>query len=313
MVKDEMYVKLRTDLENHIHFSEDKPEETVDSSLKALWLLASGIRKSAEEALNLPLPDLSEHQFNKLYQFIDQRLKGKPLAYITGRQSFMGIELFCDQRALIPRKETEILGKKAIELGQQIAKSKQDIRIFDVCCGSGNLGIALANSLPTATIFSSDLSSDAISLMQENVCLFNHANHIRLFQSDLFSAFEIEDFDETIDLIVCNPPYISSSKVGKLNAEISENEPLMAFDGGMLGTKVLQKLIREAPRYLTGKGWVIFEVGVGQGSFMIQLIEKTGLYDQISSALDEMGNIRVVYMRKKPTSIEVNFETNYFI
>jgi len=298
MDKDELYIKIRTDLANQLHFSDDKPEETIDSSLKALWLLASGIRKSAEEALKLPLPDLSDQQINKLHQFINQRLSGKPLAYITGRQSFMGIELCCDQRALIPRKETEILGNKAVELGQQIAKSKQDIRIFDVCCGSGNLGIALANSLPSATIFSSDLSSDAVSLMQENVCLLNFNDRIKLFQSDLFTAFEAGNFDEAIDLIVCNPPYISSAKAGKLASEISENEPLMAFDGGMLGTKVLQKLIREAPRYLTSEGWVIFEVGVGQGPFMIQLIEKTGLYDQISSALDGMGNIRVVYMRK---------------
>jgi release factor glutamine methyltransferase len=298
MDKDELYIKIRTDLANQLHFSDDKPEETIDSSLKALWLLASGIHKSAKEALTLPLPDLSEQQVNKLHQFIDQRLKGKPLAYITGRQSFMGIELCCDQRALIPRKETEILGNKAIELGQQIAKSKQNIRIFDVCCGSGNLGIALANSLPNATIYSSDLSLDAISLMQENVCLLNFKNRIKLFQSDLFSAFETGNFDEAIDLIVCNPPYISSAKAGKLVSEISENEPLMAFDGGMLGTKVLQKLIREAPRYLAIEGWVIFEVGVGQGPFMIQLVEKTGLYDQVSSTSDEKGNIRVVYMRK---------------
>jgi len=299
MNKDEIYIKVRADLTNKLHLSEDKPEETADSSLKALWFLAYGIHKSAEEALKHPIPELSEEQINKLYQFIEERMKGKPLAYITGRQTFMGIELYCDHRALIPRKETEILGKKAIELGRSIARLKQKIRIFDVCCGSGNLGIALASAISNAVVFSSDLSPEAISLTEENIKLFNLKQRLHASQSDLFSSFENEKYYGAIDLIVCNPPYISSSKVVKMNAEISENEPLMAFDGGMLGTKILQKLIREAPRFLTSDGWVIFEVGVGQGSFIIQMIEKTNLYDLISSASDTHGNIRVVFMHCK--------------
>jgi release factor glutamine methyltransferase len=299
MNKDEIYIKIRSDLANKLHLSEDKPEETADSSLKALWFLAYGIHKSAEEALKLPIPELSEEQMNKLYQFIEERMNGKPLAYITGRQTFMGHELYCDHRALIPRKETEILGKKAIELGRRIARLKQEFRIFDVCCGTGNLGIALASAIPNAVVFSSDLSPEAVSLTEENINLLNLKQRIHASQSDLFSSFENEKHYGAIDLIVCNPPYISSSKVVKMNAEISENEPLMAFDGGMLGTKILQQLIRDAPRFLTSDGWVIFEVGVGQGPFLIQLIEKTNLYDRISSASDTHGNIRAVFMHCK--------------
>ena len=296
MNEENLYRKIRQDLENHLHPLEDKPEETIDSSLKALWLMASGIQKSAGEALSFPLPKLTAQQVAKLNKLINERLSGKALAYITGRQSFMGIELFCNDKALIPRKETEILGKKALEIGQNIVSKKGNVKVFDVCCGSGNLGIAMAHFLPNAKVFASDYSADAVTLAQENVFLLNLQQRVYVCQSDLFSAFENGDYEKKIDLIVCNPPYLSSSKVTKLHSEISMNEPAMAFDGGMLGTKIIQRLIREAPKFLTKEGWVAFEVGVGLGSFLIQIIEKTNLYDQIASVNDELGNIRVICM-----------------
>jgi len=298
MDKDLLYQKMKTELENKLRFLADKPEENADSALKALWLMACGIHKSASEALGLPLPDLTEKQVNKLRHLVDQRISGKPLAYITGRQSFMGLELFCDNRALIPRKETEILGKIALELAHKMAMVKDRINIFDICSGSGNLGLTLAYHIPNARVFASDFSQEAVSLAQENLCLLKVKQRVYLRQGDLFSAFETGDYDEKIDLIVCNPPYISSAKVTKMEPEILANEPPMAFDGGMLGTKIIQRLIREAPRFLTNNGWLAFEVGVGQGQFIIQLTEKTNLYDQISSATDDAGNIRVICMHK---------------
>src|ERR1035437_2935609 len=220
MNEENLYRKIRQDLENHLHPLEDKPEETIDSSLKALWLMASGIQKSAGEALSFPLPKLTAQQVAKLNKLINERLSGKALAYITGRQSFMGIELFCNDKALIPRKETEILGKKALEIGQNIVSKKGNVKVFDVCCGSGNLGIAMAHFLPNAKVFASDYSADAVTLAQENVFLLNLQQRVYVCQSDLFSAFENGDYEKKIDLIVCNPPYLSSSKVTKLHSEI---------------------------------------------------------------------------------------------
>jgi release factor glutamine methyltransferase len=299
MEKERLYEKTRAELANNLHFLSDKPEETADSSVKALWLRACGIHKSAKEAYTSPLPDLTEQQVNKLKSLVNQRLKGKPLAYITGRQSFMDIELCCDSRALIPRKETEILGQTALEIARKIGGYKDHINILDVCCGSGNLGLVLAHFVPNAVVSASDFSEEAINLAQENICFLNLQKRVKVFQSDLFSAFENSEYEGTTDLIVCNPPYISSSKVSKMDLEISMNEPVLAFDGGMLGTKIIQRLIREAPKFLIKDGWVVFEVGVGQGPFLIQLIEKTGLYNQINPVNDEQGNIRVICLQHK--------------
>jgi release factor glutamine methyltransferase len=289
----ETYTALKSHLEKNLTLQSDKPDESIDSTLKALWYKAAGVPISVEKVNNLSLPELTKQQINLLYELTEKRLSGIPLAYITGRQSFMGIELLSDYRALIPRKETEILGKKALELCQKLSEKKQRLNILDVCCGSGNLGIAIAHFNPNAFVSSSDLSAEAVELTRENISFLNLSKQVSVCQSDLFAAFEKAEFYGKTDLIVCNPPYISTSKVSKMNPEISENEPAMAFDGGMLGFKIIQKLIQEAPKFLAPDGWVIFEVGVGQGPFIIQLVEKSQRYKQIGGIPE--NNVRVVF------------------
>ena len=295
----ELYDKVKTYFESDIHFLVDKPEETVDSTLKACWFAASGTPVSAEKAIKHPLPSLSEKQINILYDLIEQRLNNMPLAHITGRQSFMGIELLSDKRALIPRKETEILGRKALELSYQLTQKKQIVRVMDICCGAGNLGLALAHFNQNIIVCATDLSEEAVELTRDNISFLYLNERVQVEQGDLFSAFENQEYYKNTDLIICNPPYISSAKVTKMNPEISAHEPVLAFDGGMFGTKIIQKLIGEAPKFLTKAGWVIFEVGVGQGEFIMRLCESTNKYSQIESVSDDLGNIRVILAQKE--------------
>jgi release factor glutamine methyltransferase len=298
MNKLELFQSISNNLTNTLHLLEDKPEETIESSLKALWFAAAGYPVSAEGSLKLPIPDLTENQIEKLHQLIELRLKGVPLAHITNRQNFMGIELISDKRALIPRKETELLGKKALELSEEIVRSKGKSNLIDVCCGSGNLGIAIAYYNTNCVVCSTDLSEEAVQLAQDNVNLLKLNHRVQVKQSDLLSAFETNEYYEKIDLIVCNPPYISSSKVQKMDSEISSNEPVLAFDGGMLGIKIIQKLISEAPKFLTNQGWLIFEVGAGQGNFIAQVCERSTLYQKINLIPDNSGIIRVISLQK---------------
>lgn len=298
MNNEELFTSLKNSLTGKLNLLGDKPEETVDSSLKALWLAASGLPKSVEESVKLSLPDLTEQQINVLHGLIEQRLNNTPLAHLTGRQSFMGVELLCDRRALIPRKETEILGRKALELSLNMAREKKKVKVIDACCGAGNLGLALAHYNADADVSATDLSQEAVDLTRDNISFLNLSDRVHAEQGDLFSAFESDEYYGKTDLIVCNPPYISSSKVQKMTAEIAENEPVLAFDGGMLGTKIIMKLIGEAPKFLTKAGWVIFEIGVGQGPFIMQLCGRSENYDQVESVSDDLGNIRVILARK---------------
>jgi release factor glutamine methyltransferase len=298
MNKTKLFEKISDDLKGKIHFLEDKPEETVETTLKALWLTAAGFPVSAEGSLELSIPDLTEDQVRDLYQLIDLRLNNTPLAHITKRQSFMSIELLSDKRALIPRKETEILGKKALELANLLSGSRGKIKIIDVCCGSGNLGLAVAHFNPDCIVYATDLSLEAVGLTQDNISFLKLNDRVHVKQGDLLDAFKTNDFYGNIDLIICNPPYILSSKVQKMDTEISSNEPVLAFDGGMLGIKIIQKLISEAPKFLTKEGWLVFEVGAGQGDFILKLCEKSQSYKDIQSVSDHAGNIRVIVAQK---------------
>ena len=294
MNKTELFNRLSDDLKNRLHLLEDKPEETIETTLKALWFMAAGFPVSAEGAHKLSIPDLTENQIKILHQLIALRLNNTPLAHITKRQNFMGIELLSDKRALIPRKETELLGKNALELSNRITKSKGTIKVIDVCCGSGNLGIAIAHFNPDCIVYATDISHEAVELTQDNINLLDLNQRVQVKQGDLLSVFETDEFYEKIDLIICNPPYILSSNVPKMDSEISSNEPVLAFDGGMLGIKIIQKLISEAPRFLTHDGWLIFEVGAGQGNFIAQLCERSKSYHLVESVSNDTGNIRVI-------------------
>jgi len=298
MNKSELFERISNDLRNTLHLLEDKPEETIETTLKALWFSAAGIPVSAEKVRNMSIPDLSQNQIENLYRLIELRLNNVPLAHITKRQNFMGIELISDKRALIPRKETELLGRKALELSEKIAESNGIINIIDVCCGSGNLGIAIAYFNPDCIVYATDLSEDAVELTRDNINLLNLNERVHVMQGDLLSVFETNEFYENVDLIICNPPYILSSKVQKMDSEIASNEPVLAFDGGMLGIKIIQKLITEAPKFLKKEGWLIFEVGAGQGNFIAQLCERSNSYQSIESVSDDSGTVRVILARK---------------
>jgi len=176
----------------------------------------------------------------------------------------------------------------------EIAKEKQAVNIIDVCCGSGNLGLAIASHNINASVYATDLSQEAVDLAQENISFLNLNHRVNAKQGDLLSAFETKEYQEKIDLIVCNPPYISSVNVPKMDKEISDHEPALAFDGGVMGINLIQRLIREAPKLLTKSGWLIFEVGAGQGLFISRLCERSGLYQQIESVSDDLGTIRVI-------------------
>lgn len=294
----QFYNALRSEFEDRFHFLPDKPEETIDSTLKACWQFAAGIPMSAEESLKHELPALDEKQVTVLFDLLEQRAKNVPLAHLVGRQNFMGIEFLSDKRALIPRKETEILGRKALELSLEIAKNEDMVQVMDICCGSGNLGLAVTYHNSKVKLYASDLSEDAVLLARDNMHLLGLQQRGQIEKGNLFSAFDNDKYYENIDLIICNPPYITTAKVPKMEEEITVHEPALAFDGGMFGFKIIQMLIDKAPLFLAKSGWLIFEVGLGQGEFIMRLCERTNKYKKIEPVSDDQGNIRVIMAQK---------------
>jgi release factor glutamine methyltransferase len=281
----------------------DKPEETATATLRALWALTAGSAVSAELAVEQPLAELDEAALARLDALLARRLAGEPLAHLTGRQHFMGMELLAGPEALIPRRETEILANAALGKLRQliVEQGGRPATVIDVCTGCGNLALALACHEPRSRVLASDLSPEAIELAGRNVEHLGLAGRVELRCGDFLEPLNEEAIRGHVDLLVCNPPYISSGKLKGMPEEIIAREPSLAFDGGPFGIRILQRLMREAPVYLRPGGWLAFEVGLGQGSAALQWLGKMTEFDQTEHALDAEGQVRAVLARRAPT------------
>jgi len=281
----------------HLTILEDKPEETIETTLKALWLTAAGKPKSAEMAATCDLPSLSPEEEKELSELVERRLSGIPLAYITGCQQFMGVELLTSSDALIPRKETEILGYQVLKLLTQLADQQDEVVLMDICTGAGNLIVSLAVCVPEVRGYAADLSENAVDLAKKNVSLHQLQHRVDVRAGNLLSPFDNEKFYHQVDVLLCNPPYISSGKISEMAREISAYEPHLAFDGGPFGIKILNTLMKQAPQFLKPNGWLAFEVGLGQGESIVRRMKKS--YSNVQTACDGNGEIRVVMGQRK--------------
>ncbi|KRA53178.1 hypothetical protein ASD77_00280 [Pseudoxanthomonas sp. Root65] len=289
--------RLRT-LQAHWKAAHDKPEETPENTLRALWATAAGTPLSAVAADGIALPALDADAMRRLDDLLSQRLAGVPLAHLTGRQHFLGIDLLAGPEALIPRRETELLGHAAIELARIAGAEGRDVIAVDVCTGSGNLAVALANHVPGLRVFAADLSEDAVALARRNAERLALADRVTFRAGDLLAPYDEAAFHGTVDLLLCNPPYISSSKVEAMPDAISAHEPRLAFDGGPLGVSLLARLMQDSRRFVRTGGWLAFEVGLGQGPAMARRLRNDDAWDEVRELADDEGAVRAVLARR---------------
>ena len=147
--------------------------------------------------------------------------------YDKGRTLFMGIELLVAPGALIPRPETELLGASAVDALRQLNMPAP--RVIDMCCGAGNLACAISLKIPDARVWASDLTDGCVDVARRNVAYHGLKDRMSVLQGDLFDAFSRLQLDGTIDLIVCNPPYISETRLRGDRAALLELEPRSAY------------------------------------------------------------------------------------
>ena len=278
----------------------DKPEETPERVLSALWSTACGVPLSADRALPGSLPELDDASFDRLRGLIERKRAGVPLAHLTERQAFLGLELLASREALIPRKETEILGRAALVKIGCMAKKRGPLLVVDVCTGSGNLALAYAYYEPQARVCASDLSTEAIELARRNAQFTGLAQRVELRVGDLLEPFESPEFAGRCDFLSCNPPYISTAKVKQMHPEISQHEPEAAFNGGAFGVSILMKLVKNAPRFLRPGGWLGFEVGHGQGAGLARQLERNPAFAAVETYCDPGGEIRAILAKSRP-------------
>ncbi|MCP3398614.1 HemK/PrmC family methyltransferase [Bradyrhizobium sp. CCGB20] len=213
-------------------------------------------------------------------------------AYERGRTRFMGIELLVAPGALVPRPETELLGSTAVEALRRTGLPAP--RIVDMCCGAGNLACAISLNIPGAHVWASDLTEGCVELTRRNVAHKDLGSRITVLQGDLFGALTGLQLEQTIDLIVCNPPYISEARLNGDRASLLADEPREAFAAGPYGLSIHMRVTKDAPRYLRPGGLLLFEVGRGQDRQVATLLERNDAYENVGVVSDETGSGRVV-------------------
>jgi release factor glutamine methyltransferase len=290
----QVYESLLQDVLSFFQPLEDKPEETPESIVKALWFRAAGEPVSVTRINGSPLPEIGPSALEALKGLISRKRDGVPLAHLTGRQDFLDVELLAGPDALIPRKETEILGRTAISFLRRI-DSSEHLRIIDVCTGSGNLALACAHHEPRARVHAADLSPEAVELARRNAQFTGLDARVDFQAGDLFAPFEGNaHLLGRCDLVTCNPPYITSGKLPKMAAEIAGHEPRLAFDGGALGLSILVRLFKEAPKFLKPGGALAFELGLGQGAALESRLRRLPWVERIEPHPDARGQIRAL-------------------
>ncbi len=235
--------------------------------MRALWHLAAGEPMSARLG-DQPDPAVARCPANAttLRALVRERLAGMPLAHQTERQSFMGIEMLAGPGGAHPAAGDGAAGRRAATtLLHRLADARSPVIVVDVCTGSGNVAAALALAEPRAIVYASDLSEDAVALARRNVAYLGLDDRVSLRVGDLLAPFDVDGFRGSVDLLTCNPPYISTARVDAMPSEIARHEPALAFDGGPLGVRILQRLIREAPQLLRPGGWLALRGRRGTG------------------------------------------------
>jgi len=201
---------------------------------------------------------------------VKRRASGEPVAYLIGRKSFWQLELEVDDRAMIPRPETEVLVEEALEeLPAGEARS-----VTDVGTGTGAVALALARERPDLRIAATDISADALELAGRNIERHGFDDRIELFHGDLFGA--LPERWKSPDAIVSNPPYVPEEDRGELSIEIRDHEPDRALFAGTDGLAVLNGLIEGAAEVLAPGGWLFVEIGASQGDAVAERFERAG-------------------------------------
>ena len=262
-----------------------KKREIESPRLNAEHLLAHVLdRKRIELYLEFERV-LEETELAPLRELVRRRGQGEPLQHLLGTVEFCGHVFKCDQRALVPRPETEELVE---HLKSEIRNQKS--KILDVGTGSGVIGLSLAAKFPEAQVHAIDISDDALALARENAERLGLSGRVQFTKGDL-----LENFSERFDVIAANLPYVSMQDRQSLSREVLR-DPEVALFGGDRGDELIRKLIEQAPEHLQPNGLLALEIGIGQAEELSAFLAEKNYHD-IESKNDYAGIPRFLFAR----------------
>jgi len=253
-----------------------------------------------------PQAALDAADAEKYLGLVARRAAGEPTQYLTGKQEFWGLEFEVTQAVLIPRPETEHLmevalarlGPRGFKIHLDSGLPREKLRVADVGTGSGCLAVALANELPHAEIFATDISAPALEVARRNAARHKVADRVHFLQTNLLDALingtragsnEAREFD----LIVSNPPYVAREEAAALQREVRDHEPPAALFGGPTGVELYSRLIEEAGDLLRSGGILVLELGYNSAAHVRAILAEQKCWTNVTFTNDLAGIPRV--------------------
>jgi release factor glutamine methyltransferase len=274
-----------------------KDHQIQSPRLDAELLLARSLNLSREGLYRNFHSPLKEREREALEKMIQRRISGEPLQYILEHQEFWSIDFKVDPRVLIPRPETELLVEQSLLILSENSLSGIP-SVLEIGTGSGAIAIALAKEGKNIFLVATDISRGALVLAKENAESAGVQHRIEFVNGDLFGPLCPSKGRKPFDLILSNPPYVVRPEMELLAREVRDYEPTIALDGGEDGLEFYRRIITGAPFYLREGGWLLLEIGHGQGEKVAEQIERSAAFLKPQILPDLSGIERVVKAQK---------------
>ena len=267
---------------------------------QARWLCEEASGAFGSEFLEVLGDSVTERSMAHLDAMLARWQSGEPLQYVLGHWSFRHLDLLVDRRVLIPRPETELVVQVAIDLVRSSAPQWADrpIPVADLGTGSGAIGLSLAFELPRglAAVWLTDVSLDALDVARANTAGLGMAGaSVQFGQGEWFAALPAS-MKGNLALVVSNPPYIAHGDPA-VEALVRDWEPAMALYADDDGLAHVRTIATDAAEWLRPGGWLVLEIGTGQGSAVAEVLTAQG-FAEVEIRLDLAGHDRIAIGRK---------------
>ena len=271
-------------------------EDTQTASLLARNLLCYVSGKTQEQIIADREMYANQDICEAMESAVQRVLDGEPLAYVLGEWSFYGMTLYVDKNVLIPRDDTCAVTQLAIKRGLFL---DQDPRVLDLCTGSGCIGLAIANRVKDARVTLADVSRDALAIAKKNIARMKLSARVSCVQADALKP--ADSFLGKFDLIVSNPPYVTTAEMEALPESVKDYEPHLALHGGEDGLDFYRAIVKNYTPALKPGGYICFEFGMGQGDAVCEILQNNGytVLDRVQDFNERERAVLAQYGRKE--------------
>jgi release factor glutamine methyltransferase len=259
-------------------------------------------------SFDTPLTDAERAQMRDL---VKRRANAEPVAYLVGHREFFGLNFNVNKDVLIPRPDTETLVVQLLERangmgtgnlpvspeGEAVkpAKNSAELRILELCTGSGCIAISAAVNLLKSKFVATDISPAALQIATENATQNKVLERLEFREGDLFQAVPA---GSKFDLIASNPPYIPDGEIAGLDPDVRDHEPLLALKAGPDGMRLLTPIVEQAGQFLVPGGWLLLETGIEQSALTQHALEARAEFQDVRVVKDLAGRPRVVIAQR---------------